>query len=477
MLFRSLCAKPDLLLFLDEPTSGLDSQGAMRIVRLLKRLAHAGQAILCTIHQANQEQFELFDRVLALNRGGRVYYFGDIGESGKTILDYFAKNGVSAEPDKNVADLLIEVAARDTEEKTRDWCDIWEKSDEAAAVIETIEKVTASRATESDASGLRKQYASSTLKQITLLTHRTLVQYWRTPEYIYSRLYCSVAHSALNGLMFLQLGNTEADLQYRIFCCFLVLMIVPEFINACAMMFDENRNVWLGREYPSRIYGWVAFSTAHVIAEIPYALLGGVIFYVLFYFMVGLPLGTPAGYTFLMMMFFHLFSTSWGQWIVAMSSDAGMAANIMPFFVVMCEFFNGVLQPKELMPAVWRYTMYYIGPFTYWISGIATMVLTGVSVTCTDSELIRFDPPSNTTCGAYAEDWLSGSKGYLANPEATSSCGYCQYSVGEDYLSTINLPDNVAWPYLGIFALFTVTNYVFVYLMVYVKSVKNWLPW
>jgi ATP-binding cassette, subfamily G (WHITE), member 2, SNQ2 len=178
------------------------------------------------------------------------------------------------------------------------------------------------------------------------------------------------------------------------------------------------------------------------------------------------------------------------------SSDAGMAANIMPFFVVMCEFFNGVLQPKELMPAVWRYTMYYIGPFTYWISGIATMVLTGVSVTCTDSELIRFDPPSNTTCGTYAEDWLSGSKGYLANPEATSSCGYCQYSVGEDvssvsisrdriqltnttmqYLSTINLPDNVAWPYLGIFALFTLTNYVFVYLMVYIKSVKNWLPW
>ena len=313
-----LCAKPDLLLFLDEPTSGLDSQGAMRIVRLLKRLADAGQAILCTIHQANQEQFELFDRVLALNRGGRVYYFGDIGEKGKTVLDYFARHGVPAEPDKNVADLLIEVAARDLEAKRRDWCDIWDVSDEAASVLETIDKVTASRTTEPDASSLRKQYASSTFRQIGLLTQRTLVQYWRTPDYIYSRLYCSVAHAALNGLMFLQLGNTEADLQYRIFCCFLVIMIVPEFINACAMMFDENRNVWLGREYPSRIYGWVAFSTANILAEIPYALVGGVIFYVLFYFMVGLPLGTPAGYTFLMMMMFHLFSTSWGQWIVAM---------------------------------------------------------------------------------------------------------------------------------------------------------------
>lgn len=53
-----LCAKPKLLLFLDEPTSGLDSQGASTIVELMRRLADQGLAILCTIHQANQQQFE-----------------------------------------------------------------------------------------------------------------------------------------------------------------------------------------------------------------------------------------------------------------------------------------------------------------------------------------------------------------------------------------------------------------------------------
>ena len=53
-----LCAKPKLLLFLDEPTSGLDSQGASTIVELMRSLANQGLAILCTIHQANQEQFE-----------------------------------------------------------------------------------------------------------------------------------------------------------------------------------------------------------------------------------------------------------------------------------------------------------------------------------------------------------------------------------------------------------------------------------
>lgn len=53
-----LCARPRLLLFLDEPTSGLDSQGATNIVALLRRLSDQGLAVLCTIHQANQQQFE-----------------------------------------------------------------------------------------------------------------------------------------------------------------------------------------------------------------------------------------------------------------------------------------------------------------------------------------------------------------------------------------------------------------------------------
>lgn len=48
-----LAAKPQILLFLDEPTSGLDGQSAYNVVRFLRKLAAAGQAILVTIHQPN----------------------------------------------------------------------------------------------------------------------------------------------------------------------------------------------------------------------------------------------------------------------------------------------------------------------------------------------------------------------------------------------------------------------------------------
>lgn len=88
-----LASKPELLLFLDEPTSGLDSLAAYNIVRFLRRLADAGQAVLCTIHQPSAVLFEQFDDLLLLKSGGRVVYHGELGSDSHTLIDYFERNG------------------------------------------------------------------------------------------------------------------------------------------------------------------------------------------------------------------------------------------------------------------------------------------------------------------------------------------------------------------------------------------------
>ncbi|KAJ6016663.1 hypothetical protein N7451_000042 [Penicillium sp. IBT 35674x] len=470
-----LCARPRLLLFLDEPTSGLDSQGATSIVGLLRRLADQGLAVLCTIHQANQQQFEEFDRVLALSPGGSTYYFGPVGESGQAIFDYFKKHGINPENITNAADFLIEVAVSGMKASGLSWASIWRNSPEAEDVRKTI-------------SGIRQEHNHATLtapspptiyQQTVLLTQRTCRQYWRTAEYPYSRLYSSFLHALINGLTYLQIGDSATDLQSKAFSCFLVLMLVPEFINAISMRFIMNRDIWLAREGPSGVYSWVAFSTAQILSEIPYAITGAVIFYVLYYFMVGLPLGFAAGYSFLMFFLFFLFATSWGQWIAALSSDSMVAATLMPFFIIMCELFNGILRPHDQMPAFWKYTAYYTTPFTYWIGGVLTAVLGGTSVVCDESELTLFASPPNMTCGEYAGSWLvEKSVGYLFDPESTGTCGYCEYSRGDDYLSGIGLDDSKMWPYFGIFLGFTIANYLMIYLLVYVRSVMKpfWKP-
>lgn len=109
-----------------------------------------------------------------------------------------------------------------------------------------------------------------------------------------------------------------------------------------------------------------------------------------------------------------------------------MAASVMPFFIIMCELFNGVLQPRSLMPSVWAYTMYYVAPFTYWISGIVAIIFPGLVVQCTPDELTVFDTPGNLTCGEYANAWLETTKGYLVDAEAVERCGYCLYAGGDD---------------------------------------------
>ncbi|KAE8403235.1 hypothetical protein BDV37DRAFT_272325 [Aspergillus pseudonomiae] len=471
-----LCARPELLLFLDEPTSGLDSQGASSIVALLRRLADQGLAILCTIHQANQQQFEEFDRVLALSPGGSTYYFGEVGQSGCSIFEYFSKHGHKPENVTNAADYLIEVVVGGMKDTTHqvNWADVWNRSKEADLVKKDICDIR-SKGVKADVFQDSKRISTPPLyRQVGLLTKRTLRQYWRSPEYPYSRLYASFLHALINGLTYLQIGNSSTDLQSKAFSCFLVLMLVPEFINAISMRFIMNREIWKAREDPSGVYGWVAFCTAQIVSEIPYAIISAVIFYVLYYFIVGLPLGFAAGYSFLMFFLFFLFATSWGQWIAALSADSMVAATLMPFFIIMCELFNGILQPHDNMPVFWKYTMYYATPFTYWIGGVLTAVLRGMPVICDSSELTIFESPPNMTCGEYAGPWLAEhGVGYLSNPDDTSKCGYCKYSYGDDYLSGLGLDSSKIWPYFGIFFAFVISNYLMILKMYEDRQLGN----
>jgi|GEM_PF-2145320 len=75
-----LTATPDGLL-LDEPTSGLSSADATEIMHLLRRRADDNMLALAVIHQPSQEVFDLFDKVIILDVGGRLAFFGPPSEA------------------------------------------------------------------------------------------------------------------------------------------------------------------------------------------------------------------------------------------------------------------------------------------------------------------------------------------------------------------------------------------------------------
>jgi ATP-binding cassette subfamily G (WHITE) protein 2 (SNQ2) len=357
-----LAAKPSLLLFLDEPTSGLDSNSAYSIVRFLKKLAAAGQAIVCTIHQPSSVLIQQFDMILALNPGGNTFYFGPVGPNGDEVIKYFADRGVQCPPNKNVAEFILETAAKPAKRKDGsriNWNDEWVKSPNNAEVIKEIGRIKSDRSQKaSQSSHEATEFAAPVWLQTTMLTKRLFTQYWRDPSYLYGKLFVAVIIGIFNGFTFYMLGNSIGDMQNRMFTAFLILLIPPTIVNAVVPKFFNNMALWQARELPSRIYGWFAFTTAQVVAEIPIAIVSSVLYWVLWYFPTGLPTDSEtAGYVFLMTMLFYLFISSWGQWICAFAPSFTVISNVLPFFFVMFSLFNGVVRPYSEMPVFWRYWM------------------------------------------------------------------------------------------------------------------------
>ncbi|KAI1300632.1 ABC-2 type transporter-domain-containing protein [Xylaria venustula] len=449
-----LAAKPSLLLFLDEPTSGLDSQSAFSIVSFLKKLARAGQAIVCTIHQPSSVLIQQFDMVLALNPGGNTFYFGPIGDNGKEVIEYFAQRGARPAPGKNVAEFILETAARPhkREDGTKiDWNEEWRNSEQAQRVIEEIDglKRVRSAATnngQSENKEAYREYAASTWTQTVELTKRMFRQYWRDPSYLYGKFFVAVIVGIFNGFTFWKLGYSVQDMQNRLFTSFLIVTVPPTIVNAVLPKFFSNMALWEAREYPSRVYGWVAFCTANIVAEIPAAIVSGTLYWALWYWPTGLPTqSSVSGYVYLMTVLIYLFMSSWGQWICAFAPSFTVISNILPFFFVMFGLFNGVVQPYSMLPVFWRYWTYYVNPSTYWIGGVLAATLDATPVKCDVSETARFDTPGGQTCQEYAGAYASTAGGYLLNPDARADCQYCPYSSGNDYLATLNIDASEKW--------------------------------
>lgn len=65
------------VLFVDEPTSGLSSSDSEKVINLLKRQTFKGKLVFANIHQPSSEIFKLLDKLLVVDQGGRVVWYGN----------------------------------------------------------------------------------------------------------------------------------------------------------------------------------------------------------------------------------------------------------------------------------------------------------------------------------------------------------------------------------------------------------------
>ncbi|KAL9949874.1 ZEB2-regulated ABC transporter 1 [Verticillium nonalfalfae] len=461
-----LAAKPPLLLFVDEPTSGLDSQTSWAILDLLEKLSKAGQSILCTIHQPSAMLFQRFDRLLFLAKGGRTVYFGDIGENSKTLTNYFERNGAEAcPPGENPAEwMLSAIGAAPGSETNVDWHQAWRDSPEYQDVSHELERLKANatptatdKASRADDKASFREFASPLWSQLLIVTRRVFEQYWRTPSYIYSKfiLCCSVA--LFIGLVFLNAPLSMQGLQNQMFAIFNILTIFGQLVQQQMPHFVTQRSLYEVRERPSKTYSWKVFMLSQIIVEIPWNSLMSVFMFICVYYPVGLYKNAEAagqttergGLMWLLFWQFLIFTCTFAHACIAITDTAEAGGNLANVLFMMCLIFCGVLASPDAMPRFWIF-MYRVSPFSYLVSAMLSTGLANTRVTCSDVELVSFDPPSNQTCGAYLSDYISSAGGYLTDPSAQSNCNYCPIADTNVFLDAVSASYDNRWRDFGI---------------------------
>ncbi|KAJ5319606.1 CDR ABC transporter [Penicillium brevicompactum] len=458
-----LAAKPTLLIFLDEPTSGLDSQSSWTICQFLRRLADHGQAVLATIHQPSAQLFQTFDRLLFLAKGGKTVYFGDVGAGSSKLLDYFEHNGARpCEPLENPAEYMLEMVAGDS--SSIDWVDAWKKSPECQEVEAEVQRLH-SRKESVHQSALEEldddnaEFAMPLYSQLYYVLARVFQQYYRQPEYIFSKFILGIVSGLFIGFSFWKSDNTQQGFQNVLFSVFLLCTIFNTLVNQIMPKFVVQRSLYEVRERPSRIYSWKVFILSQMLVEIPFQIILGVCAWACFYWSVIGPEQDSERRALIMLFIvqFYIYAASMAQLVVCAIPEPTVAAMLATLMFGLSFIFNGVMQPPDDLPRFWIF-MYRVSPFTYYIGGIGATALHNRNVECNAAEMSIFDPPSGQTCGQYMAKYLETASGKLSNWNATSNCEYCSISSADQYLAARQIHWDDRWRNYGIFWCYFVFN-------------------
>ncbi|TFK26772.1 ABC-transporter [Coprinopsis marcescibilis] len=461
-----LASKPELLLFLDEPTSGLDAQSAWNLVRFLRKLADQGQAILCTIHQPSALLFESFDRLLLLERGGETVYFGDIGEDSHIIRSYFAQRGAICPTNVNPAEYMLEAIGAGVTPRIgdKDWKDVWLESEEYQQVVREVKAIQAEGLAQPEPKkGETTTYATSFFYQLRIVAERNTLALWRTPNYIFTRLFVCSFISLFISLSFLQLGRSVRDLQYRIFSIFWLAVLPAILLTQIIPAFIQARRIFI-REASGRIYSPYVFAIAQLVGEIPYSILCATLYWVLMVYPTGFGQGAAGlngtGFQLLIIMFMVFFGVSLGQLIAALSPSVEVAVLTIPSFSLILSTFCGVTIPYPTLINFWRSWLYELTPYTRTLAAMLSTELHGLAISCNLDEFAVFNPPSGETCASWAQEFVSIFGGYLDNPNDSSACRYCQFQVGDEFFVPLNIKFSQRWRDAFILFSFVVFNLI-----------------
>ncbi|KIJ38275.1 hypothetical protein M422DRAFT_33399 [Sphaerobolus stellatus SS14] len=84
-----------------------------------------------------------------------------------------------------------------------------------------------------------------------------------------------------------------------------------------------------------------------------------------------------------------------------------------------------------------------------------------LEITCNPGKFAVFNPPAGETCHTWAKEFVDVFGGYIDNPNATESCRYCQYRIGDEFFEPLNARFKNRWKDLFVVFAYFCANVIF----------------
>ncbi|EGZ11552.1 hypothetical protein PHYSODRAFT_250528 [Phytophthora sojae] len=416
-----LAAQPSII-FMDEPTSGLDARSAKLIMNGVRKIADSGRTIVCTIHQPSTEVFNLFDSLLLLRRGGRMVFFGELGEDSKNLISYFeAFPGVNPiKPGYNPATWMLEcigagvgggkAAANADPSQPTDFAERFIVSDQKVLMEEDLDQEGVLHpSSHLPELKFETKRASNPRVQFQLLCLRFFRMYWRTPTYNLTRLFISVLLGCVFGVIYQGTDYstyTGANSGVGLIFVSTIFLGLISFNSVMPVAADERAAFY--RERASETYNALWYFVAGTLVEIPYIFFSSLLFTIIFYPSVGFTGYITFFYYWLVVAMNALLFVYFGQLMVFALPSVAVASTLGALFSGIFMLFAGFNPPAGSIPTGYMW-VHWISPPTYTIAMLVSLVFADCSEGSTDGiscKTLQNAPPTirDMTLKEYVEE-------------------------------------------------------------------------
>uniref|UniRef100_A0A1I8NYQ4 ABC transporter domain-containing protein n=1 Tax=Stomoxys calcitrans TaxID=35570 RepID=A0A1I8NYQ4_STOCA len=286
---KRLCVAMELVnnppvLFLDEPTTGLDDLSSSQCITLLRRLAHAGRTIICSIHTPPAKLFQMFDKVYILAEGQCVYQ-GSVGN----IVPYLKQIGPTCPLTYNPADFskythITQFPDCDCKSSSPTKSNTTSGASSGASSMNELEQFEM----EIDKKALKSK--CTWWMEYKILLGRMFTKMWREKSYIKLRFYMNIILGLIVGGIYIGVGNDASKalfnfgFAFTIVIAYLYLPLMPVLAQ-----FPSEMKL-LKREYFNQWYKLSSYYMAMITSRFPYMLLLAFIYLTMVYLMSNQPL-------------------------------------------------------------------------------------------------------------------------------------------------------------------------------------------